>query len=113
MASSSAADDGIQIICAGMGRTGTLSLTEALKMLGYKPYHYVDFAHHTQWAELAQGQRTTKEMIELIVKDGYNATVENPTSDIYRDILSTYPKAKIILTVRFTRKVCPLMEGFV
>ena len=94
--------EGIQVICAGFGRTGTLSLTEALKRLGYEPYHFVDFKHHQAWAEVANGTRSVDEIIDLIVKDGYNATLENPTSDIYLPILEKYPNAKVILTVRDT-----------
>lgn len=91
---------GIQVICAGFGRTGTLSLTEALKTLNYKPYHFVDFNHHQQWSEFAKGKRSVDDIIDLIVEDGYNATLENPTSDVYTDILQRYPNAKVILTVR-------------
>lgn len=47
---------GIQVVCAGLGRTGTLSLTEALKILGYKPYHFVDLKHAEQWAALFLGR---------------------------------------------------------
>ena len=92
--------EGIQVICAGLGRTGTLSLTEALKELGYKPYHYVDFSHTQQWADFAQGTTSVDEIIDLVVRDDYTATLENPTSDIYLDILKRYPNAKVILTVR-------------
>jgi hypothetical protein len=95
-------EEGIQVICAGLGRTGTLSLTEALKVLGYKPYHFVDFSHHQQWADVANGRRPVKDVIDLMVHDGYNATLENPTSDVYQDILRRYPNAKVILTVRDT-----------
>ena len=77
-----------------------MSLDEALKKLGYKTYHYLDFSHHPAWADLANGKKTSKEVIDLIVQDGYNATLENPTSDIYQDILREYPDAKVILTVR-------------
>lgn len=93
---------GIQVICAGLGRTGTLSLTDALSILGYKPYHYVDFNHTSQWAAWARGEKTSKEMIDLIVDSGYDATLENPTSDIYQDLLQEYPNAKVVLTVRDT-----------
>ena len=77
--SSSSSSEGIQIICAGLGRTGTMSLTEALNKLGYKTYHYLDFTHQYAWAELADGKRTPQEIVQLIAKDGYNATLENPT----------------------------------
>jgi hypothetical protein len=93
-------EEGIQVICAGLGRTGTLSLTEALQTLGYKSYHYVDFSHIPQWAEVARGERSNDEIIDIIANDGYTATLENPTSDIYQDILKRYPNAKVVLTVR-------------
>lgn len=96
---------GIQVICAGLGRTGTLSLTLALQELGYRPYHFVDFAHAAAWADLARHPDDAKridDMIDSIVQDGYTATLENPTSDIYQDILRRYPSAKVILTVRDT-----------
>lgn len=77
-----------------------MSLTEALDKLGYKTYHYLDFSHHYAWAEMADGKRTPQAIVQLIAKDGYNATLENPTCDIYQDILAEYPNAKVILTVR-------------
>ena len=93
---------GIQVICAGLGRTGTLSLTDALSILGYKPYHYVDFKHIEDWAEFVDGRRTVDEIIDRIVDDGYTATLENPTCDIFKDLIRRYPKATVILTVRDT-----------
>jgi hypothetical protein len=93
---------GIQVICAGLGRTGTLSLTDALKVLGYKPYHFVDFNHLEEWAEFSRGKGTADDLFDLIEKDGYTATLENPTSDIYQDLLRRYPDAKVVLTVRDT-----------
>lgn len=106
MSSESAAaskhEKGVQVICAGMGRTGTMSLTEALNILGYKTYHYLDVSHHQAWADLASGKKTSEEVIEMIAREGYNATLENPTSDIYQDILKKYPNAKVVLTVRDT-----------
>merc|ERR1712232_51108 len=90
----------IDIICVGLGRTGTLSLTDALNILGYNTYHYIDFNHHTQWAEVVKGERTIDSMLDIIVNDGYNVMLENPASDIYQDILLKYPNAKVILTIR-------------
>jgi hypothetical protein len=93
---------GIQVICAGLGRTGTLSLTEALKVLGYKPYHFVDLKHAEQWAALSRGEMDVDQIINLIASGGYTAVLENPTCDIYLDILRQYPEAKVILSVRDT-----------
>eukprot|EP00977_Amphora_coffeiformis_P006298 scaffold1351_cov176-Amphora_coffeaeformis.AAC.32 len=94
--------NGIAVIGAGLGRTGSLSLTQALDRLGYKSYHFVDFGHARQWASFAQGHTTVDEILNMIVQDGYTATLENPTCDIYQDILRKYPNAKVILTVRDT-----------
>ncbi|CAB9503617.1 expressed unknown protein [Seminavis robusta] len=99
-----ASPEGIQVICAGLGRTGTLSLTEALKRLGYKPYHYLDVSHSAAWCQVAETQGKDARAIETVLtkieQDGYTATLENPTSDIYQDILAKYPNAKVVLTVR-------------
>ena len=93
---------GIQVICAGLGRTGTMSLTDALKILGHKPYHYVDMSHTNEWASFARGETDANTILDLIAKDGYTAVLENPCSDIFQDILAKYPDAKVILTVRDT-----------
>lgn len=94
-------DKGIRLVCAGLGRTGTLSMTEALVTLGYKPYHYIDFNHAQQWSEFAANTTIgTDGLLDLIANDGYDAVLENPTCDIYTDILQRYPDAKVILTVR-------------
>lgn len=97
---------GIQVVCAGLGRTGTLSLTEALKILDYKPYHFVALKHAEQWAALSRGETdvdaAVDQIISLIASEGYSAVLENPTCDIYLDMLRQYPAAKVILTVRDT-----------
>ena len=92
--------NGIRVICAGLGRTGTYSLTEALEILDYKPYHYVTAPHAKQWALVASGEAPVDSVLDLICNDGYNAVLENPCSDVYLDILKRYPDAKVILTVR-------------
>lgn len=102
MTSAETAPPGIQVICAGLGRTGTMSLTEALKVLGYKPYHFVDMNHSRMWASFSKGEASSDDIISLIVDDGYTAVLENPTCDIYQDILKKYPNARVVLTVRDT-----------
>lgn len=93
--------EGIKVLCAGLGRTGTFSLTDALQYtLGYKCYHYIDFNHAAQWAALTRGETDTDAVLDLIVKDGYTAVLDNPGCDIYQDILRRYPDVKVILTVR-------------
>ena len=96
----------IRVVCAGLGRTGTLSLKEALEILGYNPYHYIDFDHASEWADLADGKCKPGDVLDRIVLDkkGYDVLLENPTCDIFDDVLNRFPEAKIILTVRDSKE---------
>mmetsp|Transcript_29946 Transcript_29946/g.49420 ORF Transcript_29946/g.49420 Transcript_29946/m.49420 type:complete len:285 (-) Transcript_29946:137-991(-) len=90
----------IEIIGAGLGRTGTLSLQAALEELGYKGYHFVDFSHAQQWADVANGERNVDTVIDLMVQNGFTATMDNPAADIYVDLFRRFPDARVILSVR-------------
>ena len=95
-------EKGIRVLVAGLGRTGTLSMNEALKQLGYNPMHYVDPDHSSIWYDVATGKSPTSTIIDRIVEDGYDAVSDNPIADIYLDIIKTFPNVKVILTVRDT-----------
>ena len=91
----------IEVVGAGLGRTGTKSLQAALDLLGYKTYHFVSPNHAEQWASLAQGTGTTSDdVLEMIAEEGFTATCDQPTADLYAEQLEKYPNAKVILTVR-------------
>ena len=49
-------DSKIHVICDDLGHTGSLSLTEALEILGYKTYHYTNFNHASAWSDFAEGK---------------------------------------------------------
>ena len=91
---------GIQIIGAGLGRTGTKSLQAALDLLGYKTYHFSLPAHAESWAQFAEGRINAEEAIALVSRDGFTATCDQPSADVYRDQIRMYPNAKVVLTVR-------------
>ncbi len=91
----------IKIIGAGFGRTGTLSLKQALEELGFsKCYHMVELLnnpHHVQyWEEANQG----KPVDWNTLFEGYQATVDFPGYRHYKALMQYYPQAKIILSVR-------------
>ena len=90
----------IEVIGAGLGRTGTKSLQAALDALGYRTYHFVHPPHAELWAQYAQGRANSDDVLELIVKSGHTATCDQPTADLYAEQLRRYPSAKVILTVR-------------
>ena len=91
---------GIQVIGAGLGRTGTKSLQAALDLLGYKTYHFPPPAHAESWARFAEGCASADEVFDMMCRDGFTATCDQPSADVYRDQLRRYPNAKVVLTVR-------------
>ena len=92
---------GLQIIGAGFGRTGTLSLKAALETLGFGPcYHMVEvFAHPEHvpmWRSAAAGQSVDWHRLFK----GYRATVDWPSCAFYAQLMDAFPDAKVILSVR-------------
>ena len=95
---------GLQVIGAGLGRTGTHALKLALEMLGFAPcYHMVDVLAHPEaasrigvWNAITAGETPDWPA----VFEGYSATVDWPACNYYRELLQIWPDARVILTVR-------------
>jgi hypothetical protein len=91
----------LQIIGAGVGRTGTKSLQLALNQLGFGPcYHMHEVALNVPvtvplWLAALNGDADW----EAIYK-GYASAVDWPTAGFFRELIAVYPEAKFILTVR-------------
>src|ERR671916_717534 len=91
----------IEVIGAGFGRTGTMSLKVALEELGFGPcYHMIELFGHPEhvpiWEAASQGKSVDWE--ELF--SGYRATTDWPACTFYKKLMDRYPDAKVILTVR-------------
>ena len=91
----------LRIIGAGFGRTGTMSLKLALEELGFRAcYHMTELAAHPQhaplWLALARGERIELERLFA----GYAAAVDWPACVLWRELLTLYPDARVVLTVR-------------
>ncbi len=90
----------LQVIGAGFGRTGTLSLKRALETLGFaKCYHMAEVAenpsHVGLWRAAWRGEDPWSELFE-----GYAAAVDWPTAAFWPRLMRVYPDAKILLTLR-------------
>lgn len=95
----------VQVIGAGFGRTGTWSLKAALEEIGAGPaFHMIDLMPHPDRAAhfLAALQGQPNDWNATF--DGYRATVDWPGCTFYKDIMATYPDAKVILSVRDPEK---------
>ena len=91
----------VDVIGAGFGRTGTASLKVALEHLGLGPCHHMfEVVAHPEllprWERVVAGEDVDWDE----VLEGYRSTVDWPGCAYWRELMETYPHAKVILTVR-------------
>jgi len=91
----------LQVIGVGVGRTGTMSLRLAINELGLGPcYHMEDVMDEIatrvpHWSDSLNGKPDWP-----AIYDGFNSAVDWPTAAFFRELVSHYPSAKFVLTVR-------------
>jgi hypothetical protein len=91
----------LQVIGAGFGRTGTHSLGLALEKLGFGPcYNIIEVTkipHHTMlWNDAIDGKSVDWDFLFT----NYTSTVEWPAVAFLFELITHYPNAKVILTLR-------------
>ena len=91
----------IKVIGAGFGRNGTLSLKHALEMLGFrKCYHMMELDQSKDedlaWLALQRGESVDLDRLF----EGYQASVDWPSCNFWREQMAWYPEAKVILSER-------------
>ena len=91
----------IEVLGPGFGRTGTTSLKAALEYLGFAPCHHMVevFEHPEQipvWHAAARGEPVDWRSVLA----PYRAAIDWPSSLFWRDLMTIFPDAKLILTVR-------------
>ena len=93
----------LQVIGAGVGRTGTYSLKLAINQLGLGPCHHMEevLFHMPEQVPLWAAAVAGKPDWAAIYK-GYQSAVDWPTASYFRELNAAYPSAKFILTVRST-----------
>jgi hypothetical protein len=95
----------LEVIGAGLGRTGTLSLHAALEQLGFAPCEHMTncFAHPERfalWVEAARRKRAGEPIDWRPLFAGYRATVDWPGAYFWRELIAAHPETRVILTVR-------------
>ncbi len=91
----------LRVIGAGLGRTGTTSLKQALEqLLGGPCYHMLEVRERSAdpdaWGDAYEGRPPAWDRFF----DGYEATVDWPAAPFWAEIASTFPDALILLSVR-------------
>lgn len=84
---------GMKILGAGLSKTGTSSLHQALQILGYTALHY----DTTRLNDILDGSNTQPDFCRY---DDYDAVTDLPAAYFYRELLAAYPECKVILTIR-------------
>ncbi len=91
----------LEVIGAGLGRTGTQSLASALEILGFGPCDHThevacNPGHTAIWLDAIDG----KEVDWDSLLKSYKSSVEWPAVAFLRPLIKHYPKAKVVLTLR-------------
>lgn len=92
---------GIQVIGAGMWRTGTVSLKSALQELTGQPYHHMSelLTHPHQVNEWSQVVRGARPVWPQLLRD-YGGTLDWPSMAYWQDIYQAFPDALVLLSMR-------------
>jgi hypothetical protein len=91
----------LQLVGAGLGRTGTLSLKAALeRLLGGRCYHMVEVfgrpADIAVWQAAAEGSLPDWEVLFA----DFDATVDWPSAAFWEPIAAAFPDAPVLLSTR-------------
>mmetsp|Transcript_26285 Transcript_26285/g.53230 ORF Transcript_26285/g.53230 Transcript_26285/m.53230 type:complete len:294 (-) Transcript_26285:64-945(-) len=118
----------IKLIGAGLSRTGTASLFEALEVLGYRSTHGATLAfNRTADREFHVAMRrvhpdgeqhirerdnhmllgkavheSIRQYWESMAQGGITAVLDTPFNLFYQELMQIYPDAKVVLTIRST-----------
>ena len=95
----------LRAIGAGFGRTGTLSLRQAMHRLGFGPCDHMESnlaqpQRFALWREAAARKHAGQPIDWTPLLDGYRAAVDWPAVYFWRELAAAHPRAKVILTVR-------------
>lgn len=95
----------LEIIGAGFGRTGTMSIWAAFNQLGFPCYHMVEVLNNKEnkshldfWLRVANSEPGIQHDWDKVFSR-YTAAVDNPACCVWRELLAAYPDAKVVLTL--------------
>jgi len=91
----------VQLIGAGLGRTGTTSLWKAMRQLLDAPcYNMNEFIKNPEHAAVWRAAAENRNVDWHSLFRGYGAVVDWPAASFWYEISQAFPEAVIVLTVR-------------
>jgi hypothetical protein len=92
---------GLKLIGAGVGRTGTLSLRQALEtLLGEPCYHMFEVRDHPEHVPLWHAAARGEPVAWQALLGPYGAAVDWPAAAFWPEIAAAFPDAVILLSTR-------------
>jgi hypothetical protein len=101
----------LKVVGTGFGRTGTDSMRKALNILGVGPTHHMlelgaASPLREPWLDLVERDPVKRDSIKAVKPDwemlfaGYHSCVDWPSAFYWRSLVTEYPDAKVLLTMR-------------
>ena len=89
----------MKVICVGMNKTGTKSITKALRHLGFTVFDWEEqtFEFLDHWFDVLQNG--AKPDVKRVYQNA-DAVVDLPGNFFYEEILASFPDCKVILSER-------------
>lgn len=87
-------------LCVGQGKTATKSLNKAFVMLGMNTAHFYGAGVYGLLHDNAAEQPNHHFMFNVNEEKHVEAVLDTPVVDFWNEILLSYPRAKVILTIR-------------
>ncbi|BFZ57030.1 hypothetical protein PYCC9005_004080 [Savitreella phatthalungensis] len=115
----SSGSGGVEVICAGLPRTGTSSMVEGLHELGYGPVYHMAQHFSDGWRSEVLERAFDRDLSDMDYLNvprsrtriairsffaGFRATTDTPTCDMLVQLMRAFPDAKVVLTSRKTNE---------
>jgi len=91
----------LKVVGAGFGRTGTLSLKNALEKIGYGPcYHMMEVFPRPEHVKMWHDAAFRRPVDWDVLFSGFVSTVDWPSTRWWKELAAHYPDSKIVLSLR-------------
>jgi len=97
----------VKIICAGFPKTGTKTLYECLKILGFNHFEVPDMACHAlnEWKKFIKNETDFEPVLECYKRHRVDSFSDLPGNYFWEEFFERCPNSKVILTVRDNQHV--------